>query len=366
MNKHDTLYHIDENGNTRIWMMERMGNKYRAISGIEGGKLVVSEWKEVYGKNAGKANATTNDEQADLEVKALYKKKLDRKYHVSKETIEEGSKIIEPMLADKYKGWDSKWKHVFVQPKLDGMRCISTKNGLFSRQGKPIVSAPHISKALEPLFEFNPNLILDGELYNHELRDNFNELISIARKTKPTNDDLIKSVLMIQYQVYDTVMETQFSSRLTYLESVIGSLKSDVIRLVDTFNVKNSDDVDQEYAKFLEQGYEGQIIRLNKLYEQKRSKNLMKRKEFIDDEFEVIDIVEGQGNWSGYAKSVQCKTKQGVIFNAGIKGNREFAKELLTRKPMPKTATVRYQNITPDGSLRFPIAVMFYENERDI
>jgi len=364
--KYDTLYHIDENGNTRTWMMERVGNKYRTVSGIEGGKLVISEWKEVYGKNAGKANATTDDQQADLEVKALYKKKLDRKYHTSKETIEEGSKIIEPMLADKYKGWDSKWKHVFTQPKLDGMRCIATKNGLFSRQGKPIVSAPHIIQELAPLFELSPNLILDGELYNHELRDNFNELISIARQTKPTQDDLNKSASMIQYHVYDMVWKEHFYNRLTYLESIIGSLKSNVIKLVDTFSAENSEKLDQQYANFLENGYEGQMIRIDAPYENKRSKSLLKRKEFIDEEFEVIEILEGQGNWSGYAKSVQCKTKEGVVFNAGIKGTQEFTKELLNRKPIPKTATVRYQNITPDGSLRFPIAVAFYENERDI
>jgi DNA ligase-1 len=143
-------------------------------------------------------------------------------------------------------------------------------------------------------------------------------------------------------------------------------LSSPHIKLVATVLATNSEQLDDIYSGFLQDGYEGQMVRLDTPYEQKRAKALMKRKEFIDDEFEVLAILEGQGNWAGYAKSVQCKTKQGVLFNAGIKGNQEFAKELLTRTPLPKTVTIRYQNVTPDGSLRFPIAVAFYENERDV
>jgi DNA ligase-1 len=363
--KYDTLYHIDENDNVRIWYMEQEGNKYRAVSGIENGKLVISEWKEVFGKNVGKANATTDEEQAAAEVAALYTKKIERKYHTSKDSIGQGSKIIEPMLADKYKKWDKTWTSVFSQPKLDGMRCIATINGLFSRQGKPIVSVPHIQRALAPLFESFPELVLDGELYNHTLRDNFNELLSLARQSKPTQEDWDNAEKMIEYHVYDNMDDDVFADREFNLHTVIMTLPL-CIQKVQTTEVYTQQALDEEYAELLADGYEGQMVRLNTKYENKRSKSLMKRKEFIDEEFEIIEILEGQGNWAGYAKSVMCKTKNGVVFSAGIKGNQEFTKELLHRRPVPKTATIRYQNMTPDGSLRFPIAVAFYENERDV
>ena len=364
--KYEVLYQIDENGNTRVWWMEQDGDKYRTVSGIADGKLVTSQWKLAKPKNVGRANATTGEEQAAAEITSQYTKKRDRKYHDTHEAAANGSNIIEPMLADKFKGWDRNWTEVYVQPKLDGMRCIATKNGLFSRQGKPIVSVPHIIRELAPLFEANPDLILDGELYNHDLRDNFNELISLARQSKPTTDDFIKAEATIQYHVYDMVHEFDFSTRFNYISEMLTELGSNYIVLVPTNKVASVGELDGIYSLFLIDGYEGQMIRLDKPYEQKRTKALLKRKELIDEEFEVVAILEGQGNWAGYAKSVQCISKAGVVFNAGIKGTQEFAKELLTRNPMPKTVTVRYQNVTPDGSYRFPIAVAFYENERDV
>lgn len=363
--KYDTLYHIDGNQNVRVWWMEQDGGKYRAVSGVENGQLVTSEWKVAKPKNVGRANATTAEEQAASEIESLYTKKLDRKYSRTKSSAGK-SNIIEPMLADKYKGWDKKWPHVLSQPKLDGMRCIATKDGLFSRQGKPIVSAPHVMKALEPMFAFSPDFIFDGELYNHDLRDDFNELISIARQMKPSEADLAKSAANIQYHIYDLITYLSFYNRSTYLESILKKTDNRIIVPVKTTIIMNEEELDEEYQNLLLAGYEGQMIRLDSDYEQKRSKNLLKRKEFVDEEFEVLEILEGQGNWAGYAKSVQCKTKDGVVFNAGIKGNQEFTRSLLKIRPQPKTVTVRYQNMTPDGSLRFPIAVAFYENERDV
>jgi DNA ligase-1 len=345
--------------------MEQEGDSYRAVSGVENGQLVTSEWKAAKAKNVGRSNATTAVEQAAAEIESQYTKKLDRKYSRTKGSASK-SNIVEPMLAATFKGWEQNWNFVYSQPKLDGMRCIATKDGLFSRGGKPIVSVPHVMAAIAELFVFNPNLILDGELYNHDLRDNFNELISIARQMKPTAEDIKKAAENIQYHVYDVIWESPFYNRHTYLQSILGNVDNNIIKLVTTTGIENIEMLDAEYASLLQNGYEGQMIRLDTRYEQKRSKSLLKRKEFVDEEFVVLDILEGQGNWAGYAKSVQCKTKNGVVFNAGIKGNQEFAKELLTRKPVPKYATVRYQNVTPDGSLRFPIAVAFWENERDV
>lgn len=375
---YDTLYQIDSKGNTRVWYMEQNGGQYRAISGIEGGNLVRSEWKTAIPKNVGRSNATTAEEQAAAEIAALYTKKRDRKYHDSKTTIGTGSKIIEPMLAEKYQGWAHKskeprdWMDVFCQPKLDGMRCIATRDGLFSRGGKAIVSSPHISEALEPFFKKNPDVVLDGELYNHEYHDDFNEIMSLAGQKKPTQEDWDNSRKMIQYHIYDTMNNEPFHERdLTLMiwfgkgQNGQGKYAHPSLVKVETLHAESGEELDEAYASFLEQGYEGQMVRLDHPYQQKRSKSLLKRKEFQDEEFPVDEIIEGRGNWAGFAKSIRCHTADGVSFQAGIKGNQKFTKELLQRKVKPKYATVRYQNKTPDGSLRFPIAVMFYDEERD-
>lgn len=368
---YDSLFHKDENGNVRVWWMEQDGNKYRTFSGVDNGNLVLSEWKEVEGKNEGKKNATTGIQQATAEIEALYRKKLKGKYHKNREDVDKGSNIIQPMLAEKYLGWNDKnvrGQVLFSQPKLDGMRCLATKDGLFSREGSSIVSSPHISEELKDFFNTFPDVVLDGELYNHELKNDFNKLLSLARKTKPTIEDHIASKEKIQYHVYDVIMPGSFRNRQTFLKDYFhtGLISNYCIKLVETVEISGIDELDGLYAIYLSKGYEGQMVRTNGPYEQKRSKFLMKRKEFLDGEFPVDEIVEGEGNWAGYSKSVRSHTKDGVVFNAGIKGNQEFAKELLTRNPVPKTVTIRYQNVTPDGSLRFPIAVAFYENEKDV
>jgi len=103
MKRYDVLYHVDENDNLRVWWMDQNGDKYRTVSGIEGGKMVTSEWKLAKPKNVGRANATTGEQQAEAEILSQYTKKRDRKYHDTRElALAGGSKIIEPMLADKF------------------------------------------------------------------------------------------------------------------------------------------------------------------------------------------------------------------------------------------------------------------------
>jgi DNA ligase-1 len=115
----------------------------------------------------------------------------------------------------------------------------------------------------------------------------------------------------------------------------------------------------------LEHGYEGQIVRLNSPYEEKRSSNLLKRKEFVDQEFELIDIEEGAGNWDGMAKRAICALPDGRQFGAGISGTQSFALKLLQEKDNYRLVTVKYHALTPDGIPRFPIAIKFWEHNFD-
>ncbi len=364
----DTLYKIDSKGKLREWRCEIDGANFRTVSGLADGKQVTSEWKETFAKNVGRANATTAEAQAVAEVDALYTKRLDGEYHRDIADVTK-ARFFKPMLAAKWEDRLTKVEYpVYVQPKLDGVRCIANKDGLWSRTGKQIVSCPHIEVALEPLFDTNPDLVLDGELYNHKLRDDFNQIISLVRKTKPTDEDLVDSHDMVEFHVYDLPSsEAIYSERRTELEQVLRYEDSSLV-FVQTDFATSEDDVDALFGTYVEQGYEGGIIRLDMPYEQKRSNGLLKRKDFEDSEFEIISIEEGKGNWAGYAKRVIFRLEDGRECGSGLAGNQDFARQLLSErdKYVGGQVTVQYFTRTPDGVPRFPIAKALYATGRDV
>ena len=364
----DTLYKLDTKGKLREWRCEIDGASFRTVSGLADGKQVTSEWKETFAKNVGRANATTAEEQAVAEVDALYTKRLDGEYHRDIADVNQ-ARFFKPMLAAKWEDRLNKVEYpVYVQPKLDGVRCIANRDGLWSRTGKQIVSCPHIEIALEPLFEADPDLVLDGELYNHKLRDDFNQIISLVRKTKPTDEDLIDSHDMVEFHVYDLPScDDIYSVRRTELEQVLRYEDSCLV-FVQTDFATSQEDVDGLFGQYVELGYEGGIIRENKVYEQKRSNGLLKRKDFEDSEFEIISIEEGKGNWAGYAKRVIFRLEDGRECGSGLAGNQDFARQLLSErdKYVGGQVTVQYFTRTPDGVPRFPIAKALYANGRDV
>jgi DNA ligase 1 len=358
------LYKIDSKGKLRVWYMELDGDLYRTIAGIKGGKLVTSAWTVATPKNVGRANATTAEEQAKAEVEAEYVyQKFQGGYSDNLENM--GAKFFEPMLAKKYEDFVKKptWP-VYSQPKLDGVRCIVKADGMFSREGKRFVSCSHIYDALKDHLDKTPSLVFDGELYNHDLRNDFNKIISLVKKQSPTDEEIIESANLVQYHVYDIVDIERPELSFEYRYHFINSFYSGPIQSVATIVCHNQKELDEEYAAVMAEGYEGQMIRINGPYEQKRSKLLLKRKEFQDEEFEVVAISEGLGNWAGYAKSVRCRKSDGTEFDSGIRGSQSFTQELLGRNP--KWVTVRFQNYTPDGIPRFPVAVAFYDEKRDM
>lgn len=365
-----TLYKIDTKGKLREWHMETDGARFRTVSGLADGKHVTSEWKETFPTNEGKVNARTAEEQATAEVLAEYQKRRDGEYHDSPDQANGGSIHFKPMLADKWENRKDKTKYpVYVQPKLDGLRLIATKHGLFSRTGKKFVSTPHIQEALAPLFNDDPDLILDGELYNHEYKDDFNKIISLTRKTKPSKSDLDESARTIQYHVYDVPsVKAPFADRLFYYLEILKRLNHSAIVPVSTISAKNEDEVDEIYSGYIVDGYEGGIIRINGDYENKRSKNLLKRKDFQDQEFTIVRIEEGQGNWSSFAKKLIIQLPDGSTQHSGLEGSQEYLRQVLAEKDdyIGGEATVCYFQKTPDGKLRFPVAKTLFKKKRDI
>ena len=355
--KLNTLYKRSVNGKVNEWTVEIENNCFRTISGYTDGVKTTSEWTCCSGKNTGKKNATTPEQQALAEAKAMWTKKLELGSYESIDDIDT-PKFFNPMLAHKFEDHKDKIEYpVYSQPKLDGIRCIVRADGMWSRNGKKIISAPHIFESLKPLFESNPDLIFDGELYADKFANDFNAICSLVKKTKPTSNDLAKSKESIQYHIYDLPScSGTFTQRNKALID-IGVPRGCVI--VTTDKVNNENELMGCYSAYVGWGYEGQMIRLDKEYESKRSKSLLKHKSFIDEEYTILDVVEGEGNKTGMVGSFIFKSKTGHIFNSSPKFNWEECKAMWNNKNelIGKSATVKYFNLTPDGVPRFPYVI---------
>ena len=355
--KLNTLYKRAVNGKINEWTVETKDNCYRTISGYTDGVKTTSEWTCCSGKNIGKKNETTPEQQTLAEAKAMWDKKVELGSYESISDIDK-PKFFNPMLAHKFEDYEDKIEYpVFSQPKLDGIRCIVKADGMWSRNGKKIVSAPHIYEAMKPLFEEDPDLIFDGELYADKFANDFNAICSLVKKTKPTSEDLKKSKEQIQYHIYD--MPSYGYDFLVRYNTLWKMEIPNCCVLVETILCYSEIKVEELYSKYVNEGYEGQMIRLDKKYEQKRSKSLLKHKSFVDEEYTILGIEEGEGNKTGMVGSFIFKSKTGHTFNASPKYNWEECKELWKQRQelIGKSATVKYFNLTPDGVPRFPYVI---------
>jgi ATP-dependent DNA ligase len=364
-----TLYKYDSLGKSRFWAVEvdQSTGRWRSLSGVvDSPNTVTSEWAQAVGKNAGKANATTDAEQAFKEALAAWSKKTKEGYA---EDIEaSGVTFVEPMLAQKFK--DKALKdvpYILVQPKFDGIRCITTIRGMFTRTGEPIVSCPHIMEAVAPLFKVYPDLVLDGELYNHDFREDFNSISSIVRKETPTDERIVQARELMHYYVYDGFFmenpDVLFFNRYGLITNHIISLETNSVKTVLTRKIMTGQysTLPELHGEFVDEGYEGIMIRKDDLYEVgKRSWSLMKYKSFIDDEF-LIQRIEKR---RGHSVVIICALPDGREFGATLKGSKKFKEQVLAEAEeyTSKEATVEFFNYTPDGIPRFGVAAKLYKD----
>ena len=402
MSELKTLYKVDSIGKIRQWTIKTNNDTFWTEQGQVGGKIVVNKPTTTVPKNVGRSNATSAVEQAIAEANAKWTKQTDKGYV---ERVEDFHKITlyTPMLAQKFEDRLNELTFpLYTQPKLDGIRCITyLQDGELvakTRAGKPLESIPHILEELESFFAENPDAVLDGELYNHDLKNDFNKIISLVRKQKPVRsasdtdksfdkklakfeEALSEAKDKVQYWIYDAprigdYTESElFSVRFYDLAGPManffhqrtrGQKLTSSLVAVPTYECSNFDEVDEYYNEFMSEGYEGQMVRVDFAYENKRSKKLLKRKDFTDSEYLVIGIDEGDGNRAGTAKHLVCKDESnGKVFNSNIKGTHEYLAEILENKDyyIGQQATIKYFELTPDGIPRFPYAIAFRDYE---
>ena len=268
------------------------------------------------------------------------------------------------MLAYKVDSKPVDWtKKVYMQPKLDGVRCLIQLNDkgevyAYSRTGKPWLNIEHILQNLKPLFSENEDVILDGELYNHDLRDDFEKIISLVRKQKPTADDRAESKQLVQFHCYDYANGSEnYSTRMRNL--VTSDMYSYCVKYVPTYLVnKHEEALDLHHNAFLPDGYEGSILRLDGPYQCKRSYNLQKFKDFHDAEATIVGYEAGKGKREGTLGKFFMIDDEGIRF--GCPPGKGFTYKDLAdiqnniHDYIGETATFTYFERTKAGSYRHP------------
>lgn len=361
-----TLYKRSSTGAVQVWWMEIDGHKYRQHYGKKDGKIITKKWSYASPKNIGKINETTPEEQAILEVVAAVEKQLKSNYFENEADIDTG--FLEPQLAKPNKAYIDKvdWKGgQIVDEKLNGIACIITKEGAFSRTNERFFAIPHILAELAFIFRNNPDAYIQGELFNPDYVNNLGaltELVAVTRKEKDITPELLEaSEKIVQYHIYDGYnfggIKINMSGRVRrngldawFKEHKNSFISIKKIKYIWAFSFEEAKEFADEY---IAKGGEGAIIR-NPLaeYQHKRTKDLLKLKKFESKEFKVISIEEGTADWEGCAKFVWLELPDGTRdnkFKSNVKGSMPHLREVFQNRHyyVDKMVTVEFQELSP-------------------
>lgn len=352
-----TLYKKDSKGKLRFWSIRTEGAEIIQESGIVGTDSPVTHRKTATPKNVGRSNETTGPEQAVSEMESAIEKKLDKAYFETKDEAE-NEVVVLPMLAKTYEKHSHKidFDNCFIQPKLDGMRCLAIVKGgsvtLKSRQGKEINTMEHVAIQLANL----PDGIYDGELYSHGM--SFQENMRLIKKYRKNQSE------DVSYWIYDMVSDKPFMKRYNDMRSRIPEGSTVHLVFTPTLKVESEDEVQGHHIGFVGNGFEGSIIRWGDTPYKKngRSANLLKRKDFVDIALPIKDVEPGDQSpdWG-----VPVFEIDGKEFRANTKMTHDERGMLLARKEdfIGRTAEIRFFEYTDDGIPRFPVMVGFREDK---
>ncbi len=350
-----TLYGLTSSGKIKQWSVTTNGNNITVTHGQVDGKMQ-TKVTTVQGKNIGKSNETTPEQQASIEAKAKWTKQKDKSYG---EDINNLGGCKNPMLAmDARKNLHRINFPAKAQPKLDGVRCLArfVKGSveLSSRGGKKYSVPHHIQWELAKVFKGHEDIILDGELYIHGTP--LQDIVGLVKKPKKGSENL-------EFHVFDIASEDLSYRKREEILKDISQLFGDSIKVVKSVTVSSELELKVIHDNYVKQGYEGVMVRnIEGVYKfDIRSADLQKYKEFFDEEFKIIDICEDK---DGHGVP-HCVTVDGKTFGATLKGTHRQREQLLKDRDqvIGKMATVQYQAKTNDGIPQFPVllAVRDYE-----
>jgi ATP-dependent DNA ligase len=382
MKNFPTLYQKTNAGAIQQWTISVEGTTIKTVHGQVGGKLQEALDTIKEGKNIGQSNETTPEMQAEREAKAKWTKQLKKGYVDTIAAAEAGEvdAIIEgglpPMLSpnkshpkDDLLAKTAKFP-AYGQPKLDGMRCIAIIEGgnatVWSRTRKRIPTIPHIVDALAKMFPTEQRVVLDGELYNHQYKDHFEDLMSILRGDGPDPEG---EYLNAQFHVYDCperfvrasqhTQDAPFEHRNRAVSAMLGGLDpQSPIKRVETVAVETMQQLLLFYEECLTRGYEGSMYRSpeGKYEADKRSKFLLKMKEFIDQEFPIVGANTGRGKDADVVTTFDVQLPNGKVMPVRSPGTYAKKREFLKKPQLwqGKQLTVNFKRWTADGMLYIP------------
>ena len=365
----ETLFGIAKSGSVYQWRIYVVHNEddtgtINIERGLIDGKKHVTQDTVLTGKNLGKVNATTAVGQAIFNAESKRNKKLDDGYDY---TIE-GSRakfndLLKPMLAQSYEKHAKKLVYpCYAQPKLDGIRCLARRIGntvtLYSRKGKILDLVPHINEAL--LAVLNDGQCADGELYTHGW--DFQKIVSAIKKTNENTPG-------IQYHIYDLPdmqdRSKTFVDRFNSFARGRISAAADCLVSVETPLIRTEEALMSYEDQCHNDGYEGVMARniQSQYLFGYRSKDLLKVKRFLDDEYEIVDFTHGTSIELECIVFV-CKTKDDQTFSVRPVGTHEERKAMYKNGAsyIGKMLTVKYQELSNDGVPRFPVGLHIRED----
>ena len=386
MNK--TLYKKDSKSKIRQWNIcvaihgEIFG--VETSDGLVGGKIKDPIFKEAVPNNQFKT--------AEAKAKAMMESAIDMKlrsnYFESIEDIKEEDILFMPtgcpsgMIWEEFKDKSHVVYPALASAKLDGSKMYSTwRDGrvfLNTRSAKEHLNFRHIEEALKDFYDEHPNIVLDGEAYNHDYKDRFEELQSIFRKEDPTDEERQVSKNIAKFYIYDAIDLTMPNQTAQERQLLLDDIfendlwKQECLIHWRSTVVKSEEDYNMFHEKCMDEGFEGSVLKISSApYVQRKNKFVMKRKLKFDCEFKILDILEGTGTASGIAAGVMIDLTAAVGMNethfkaldathqlAGIASgwNHKMTAELLLKKEeyIGKWATIEYGGMTAYGKLRFP------------
>lgn len=350
--KFPTLYKKNKTGKINEWRIHTKGSEVHVEWGEADGKKQTTSTTSI-AKNVGKKNEITPSKQAEIEAQAMWKHRVDRKYS---ETVKQAQEtVFLPMLAHSFEEKKHKLSYpVDVQPKLDGLRALAYWEGdkviLMSRGGKEW-NIPHLA---EGIAKFLPkDIVLDGEIYKHGL--NLQGINRLAKKHREGPEGSI-SLKFYAFDCFDPEEEKTWDKRSVEL-SDLGWDNEPVVWVASDI-ADSEKEIKDICHGYVEDGYEGGIVRnLHGLYDLgNRSSDLLKVKNFQDDEFQITGHYLGEGKHEGAVGWI-CETKEGKSFKCYPRGTMDERKVKDPEKNYGSWLTVRYQFLTDEGIPFLPIGI---------
>lgn len=381
------LYKKNVQGKIEKWKVSVIRSTSTSYSIVQkygemNGKQIEKRFGVFEGKNIGKKNETTTEQQAIKEAQAKFDVKLKQGYCRSLADAKKGKvdSVIKggivPMSAFKWQDYKDKVKYpLYIQPKLDGERCIAiVKKGkvtLWTRSRKQIHSCPHIVEQLKNKLKQSvmetEGFIFDGEIYIHDVSvEEREKIMGAVRKQKSSNVSLKSKYYIYDIIPKDVLAYPTFKNRMFHLRSLFFRDRRYIfanpdIKIVNTYEVIDKKEIDTHFKSYKDRGYEGLMIRdPDSLYEHKRSKGLLKYKSRDDGEFKIIGVQAGKDETVIF----ECVTKEGKKFKATKAGDKKDNQKYLknSKKYIGKMLTVEYQGFTGKNKVPlFPTAIRIRE-----